>query len=147
MSFAVALPPAIAGMLLRPGRRFDAPLLGMIATHLAAMLLFMPLARFRAPLVPLLLVPAAFGVLRVIDRFAARRPRPAVAGLVAAVLVAALVGRPAAPGAADVRPSDRAATLQARITSYNVCYTKLLRCSASGRSTAPAARITSTWIP
>lgn len=114
VSFAAVLPPAIAGVLAAPRRALrDVPLALMVATHLAALLLFMPLGRFRAPLVPLLLPVAAFGTLWVADALAGRRWRPALAALLAVAAVAAVAWRPAGPDANRVRPADRAATLQA----------------------------------
>lgn len=114
VSFAAVLPPAaLGGLVARRRWKRDATLILMIAVNLATVLLFMPLARFRAPLVLLLLPFASFGVLWLAAGLMGRCRRFALLGLAGVALVAAFVWRPAPPGAGAVRPSDRAATLQA----------------------------------
>jgi hypothetical protein len=114
VSFAALLPTAVVGWIAGLRRPFrDAPLSLMIATHVATMLLFMPLGRFRAPLVTLLLPLAAGGLLWLAAHLLNRKWRPALAGLAIVALTAVLVWRPAPPGSNAVRPSDHAATLQA----------------------------------
>lgn len=113
LGFALVLPAAVVGALAAC-RRGNSNLLlpAMIATHVAMMLLFMPLGRFRAPLIPLLLPAAAFGILWLATRLFRGDFRAAGLALAVAGLVATFLWRPAPPGMGQVRASDRAATLQ-----------------------------------
>ncbi len=102
--FGLLLPLAVAGIALFP-RRFPAPVYLFLALYPAAVVAVFVSGRYRAPVVPVLAVPAAAGLLRLVDLARARLwPRAAaLAASVAAVAVASSVAGPFAAERHDYR--------------------------------------------
>jgi tetratricopeptide (TPR) repeat protein len=88
--FGLLLPLAVVG-LARLRRRLGAPLLLFLALYSAAIVLVFVAARYRVPLVPVLSVPAAAGLLALVEDVRARRRRALAIWIVLAAAVA-LVG-------------------------------------------------------
>lgn len=99
LHLGVLLPLGVAGFVLALGRRGTAPLLLVAATLLATLVGFYVFARYRYPLVPVLIPFAAFALVRAGDqvRAAAGGPRSGLspAGAVAAALALIAAAVPA----------------------------------------------------
>jgi Tfp pilus assembly protein PilF/4-amino-4-deoxy-L-arabinose transferase-like glycosyltransferase len=92
--FGTLAPLAFVGAWLARGRRRAlAPLLAMIAAYAASVVAFYVFARYRLPLVPMLVLLAAYGLVRG-PRAGVRRAAPALAG---ALAVAVLCNWPTLP--------------------------------------------------
>lgn len=106
LPFWLAAPLGLVGMVLAGGdRRRLLPLYLFAGTYFLSVVAFFVIARFRLPLVPVLLVFAAFALVRIAEALRAGRPRVALlSGL--AVLVLALAARPGA--GSHVYPPDLA---------------------------------------
>ena len=95
LQLSVILPFAAGGLLWLArsglgGRRRGAALCGLwVAGYWAAGVVFFVTARFRLPAVPLLILPAAFAVVRTIELVRARRGRDLVGGTIVMAAAAA----------------------------------------------------------
>lgn len=93
--FGVLLPLAVVG-LVRYARRIPAPVWLMLVLYPLAIVLIFNAARYRAPLIPILAVPAAAGLLVLVDNVRTRRWQGLAAngGLIAVTLVCAVLPGP-----------------------------------------------------
>ncbi len=74
--FGVLLPLAVLGMFLAAGDRERLwPLYAMVGAYAASVVLFFVVARYRLPLVPLLVIFAAFAVARLLSPFEKRNEK------------------------------------------------------------------------
>lgn len=74
--FGVLLPLAVLGMFLAAGDRERLwPLYAMVGAYAASVVLFFVVARYRLPLVPLLVIFAAFAVVRLLSLFEQRNEK------------------------------------------------------------------------
>jgi tetratricopeptide (TPR) repeat protein len=95
LHFGVLAPLAVGGLLLAWGGRHGSRLLAFLAfVYTGSVILFITSARFRYPLVPLLIPLAAFGVARSGALLLSRRGIELLAPFVAVVVAAVLVNLP-----------------------------------------------------
>jgi 4-amino-4-deoxy-L-arabinose transferase-like glycosyltransferase len=108
VTFLVLGPLALAGLLFWP-RRNAWPLHLLVLTHVAAMMAFYVLSRFRVPLMAALIPFAALAVERIANGIARRRYAAAAAAMGALVLLALWTMRPLQQGRMKIRPMDHRA--------------------------------------
>ena len=106
VTFLVVAPPGLVGLVLALRHRPAWPLALVAAGNVAAMLVFYPLSRFRAPLLAALIPFAAFALVSVVRLAASGRRAAAVTAVLATVLLGAWVGRPLPAGRSLLRASD-----------------------------------------
>ena len=105
VTFLVVAPLGLVGVALARRCRVW-PLLLMILGNVAAMLLFYPLSRFRAPLLAGLIPFAALALVRTVDLAAAGRRTAAGLAVVAALALGLWIGRPLPAWRSLLRTAD-----------------------------------------